>query len=80
MIYVCSASRVLESLVSTPDDPRFQDIFHRVLIDGNWPGAQQAAAFNADKIGASIYIFLAHKHSLVNVFVPIYLLLYVCII
>ena len=38
-----AAAAELEELLSDPADATFRDLFHRVLTDGNWPAAEQAA-------------------------------------
>ena len=38
-----AAAAELEALLSDPADATFRDLFHRVLTDGNWPAAEQAA-------------------------------------
>ena len=38
-----AAAAELEELLSDPADATFRDLFHRVLTDGNWHAAEQAA-------------------------------------
>ena len=38
-----AAAAELEALLSDPADATFRDLFHRVLTDGNWHAAEQAA-------------------------------------
>jgi len=44
-----AAAAELEALLSNPADATFRDLFHRVLTDGNWPVAAQAAASRTAK-------------------------------
>lgn len=44
-----AAAAELQALLSDPADETFRDLFHRVLTDGNWPAAEQAAASRAAK-------------------------------
>ena len=44
-----AAAAELEGLLSDPADATFRDLFHRVLTDGNWPVAEQAATSRTAK-------------------------------
>ena len=44
-----AAAAELEELLSDPADATFRDLFHRVLTDGNWHAAEQAASSRAAK-------------------------------
>ena len=44
-----AAAAELEAILSEPADATFRDLFQRVLRDGNWPEAEQAAASRTAK-------------------------------